>query len=157
MRWAAVPDEQPEAPAYEDLAGWIRLNDSEETLRWTDLEEGTGVVRSPRMERADDDIRISLDDTVRSVEGWELHDEGDALILEAQGYTLALLNEESGFAATVDGLELETAPSDFSFEEGHFIRVKFLAEALDGSWLWDEEEETLVLQIPEKGTGSSRE
>ena len=148
---------EPEIIEYEELAGWIILNDSEESLQWTESGEGTPVVRSPRMERKDDDYRISLDDTVKCIEGWELHDEKDSLILEAQGYTLALQNEADGFAAMVDGTEIETDVNDFSFDEGHFIRVDFLTRALEGSWDWDAEEETLMIRIPEKGeSGFSR-
>ena len=144
---------EPEKIEYEGLAGWVILNDSETALQWTETEKDTPVVRSPRMERKDDDYRISLDDIVKSIEEWVLHDEPDSLILEAQGYTLALLNEKNGFAAMVDGAEIETDMNDFSFEEGHFIRVDFLTRALEGSWEWDADEETLMIRIPEKGEG----
>ena len=154
---APKPVEEPGQTEYYDLAGWIVLNDSDKALQWTEQEDGVTAVRSPRMEKADDDIRISLDDMVQSVENWVLHDEGDSVILEAQGFTLALLNEETGFAAALDGLEMAADPVDFSFEEGHFIRVDFLTKALDGTWEWDEEEETLKLQIPEKGIDLSAE
>ena len=147
--------DEPEIIQYEELAGWVILNDSEEALQWTETEENTPVVRSPRMERNDEDYRISLDDLVKSVEGWELHDETDSLILEAYGYTLALLNEKTGLAAMMDGTEIETDVNDFSFEEGHFIRVDFLTRALEGSWEWDTEEETLMILIPEKGEGET--
>ncbi|MBQ9253087.1 MAG: PT domain-containing protein [Clostridia bacterium] len=146
-----VPTAEPEAAAvYEDLAGWIVLNDSGESMQWTALEDGVPVVRSPRLQRFEEDIRVSLDDLCSAVEGWQLTDEGDSLILEAQGFTLALLNEDAGFVSTVDGLEMVTENIDFEFAEGHFIRVDFLTRALDGSWEWDEEEETLMLRIPEK-------
>ena len=145
-----LPAEETETAVYDDLAGWIVLNDSGESMQWTELEDGVPVVRSPRMQRKDEDIRVSLDDLSKSVESWELTDEGDSLILSAQGFTLALLNEDAGFVSTVDGLEMVTENIDFDFGEGHFIRVDFLTRALDGSWEWDEEEETLMLRIPEK-------
>ncbi|MBQ9210627.1 MAG: peptidoglycan-binding protein [Clostridia bacterium] len=146
-----APTAEPEPEAvYEDLAGWIVLNDSGESMQWTALEDGVPVVRSPRLQRFEEDIRVSLDDLCSAVESWQLTDEGDSLILEAQGFTLALLNEDAGFVSTVDGLEMVTENIDFEFAEGHFIRVDFLTRALDGSWEWDEEEETLMLRIPEK-------
>lgn len=148
------PAEEPETAAYEDLAGWIILNDDWDTLQWTVQEDGTEAVRSPRMQRAGDDIRVSLDDVALCVEGWDLHDEGDSVILEAQGYTLALLKEDTGLVSTVDGMELTTDANDFSFGEGHFIRVGFLAGALDGSWEWDAAEEILTLRIPGKKIGN---
>ena len=145
---------EPE-PAYEDLAGWIVLNESGAPMQWTELADGVPVVRSPRMQRAEEDIRVSLDDLCKSVEGWVLTEEEHSLVLEAQGFTLAMLREEAGPASMVDGLEMVTGAYDFSFEEGHFIRVDFLARALDGSWAWDQEEETLMLRIPEKDSSYS--
>ena len=51
----------------------------------------------------------------------------------------------------VDGQEIEIGPEDFDFEtEAHFVDVEFLTRALRGSWTWDEEEQTLLLQIPGK-------
>ncbi len=144
-----APEAEPES-AYEDLAGWVTLNDSGESLQLTELADGVPVVRSPRLQKRDDDIRVSLDDLCESLEGWELTEEGNSLLLTAQGYTLALLNEENGFAAAVDGLEMTAESSDFDFGEGHFIRAEFLTRALDGSWEWNAEEETLMLRIDPK-------
>ena len=136
---------------YNDLAGWILLNDGEETLQWTETEDGITVVRSPRMERHEDDIRVSLDDLAKCIGGWDLNEEEDSVILEAHGYTLALLREETGLVAMADGLEMEMDVNDFSFGEGHFIRASFLTAAMNGTQEWDEAEETLSLWIPEKG------
>ena len=83
-----------------------------------------------------------------------LTDEGDSLILEAEGYTLALLNEDAGPVSMVDGLEMVMGKQDFDFGEGHYIRADFLTQALNGSWEWDEEEETLMIRIPEKNSSS---
>ena len=96
--------------------------------------------------RWEDDFRVSLDDLCKGA-GWTLTDEGDSLVLEAEGYTMAFLNETAGFVATVDGLEMVTENGDFEFSEGHFIRADFLTRALDGAWEWDEEEQTLMLRI----------
>ena len=136
---------------YEDLAGWIVLNDSGAAMQWNALQDGVTVLRSPRMQIRDEHIRISLDDVCQCVENWTLTDDGDTVVLEVEGYTLGLFNEEAGFAATVDGLELTTEPSDFDFiRDGHFIDVDFLTRALNGTWEWDAEEWTLMLRIPEK-------
>ena len=142
---------EPKRVRYEDLAGWIVLNDSGESMQWTELQDGVPMVRSPRMQRHEDDFRVSLDDLCKSVEGWQLSDETHSVVLEAEGYTLALLNEDAGLVATIDGLEMYTEVQDFEFEEGHFIRVDFLTRALDGEWEWDEEEDTLMIRIPPAG------
>ena len=80
---------------------------------------------------------------------WVLTDDGNTVVLEAEGHTLALLNEASGIAATVDAKELTVTDADFDFGEGHFIDAEFLAGALNGEAVWEEEENTLMLKIPE--------
>ena len=74
------------------------------------------------------------------------------MVLEAAGYTLVLYNEDSGVSATLDGSEIPVKAEDFDFEsEGHFINAEFLAASLKGDAVWDQEENTLVLRIPDKG------
>ena len=124
-----VPPSTVPEPIYEDLAGWVALNDSGESLQWMELEDGVNIIRSPRMQRHEEDIRVSLDDLCKSAEGWNLTDEEDTLILEAQGHTLALVQEEDEMVSMVDGIEMFTEPGDFDFSEGHFIRVDFLTRA----------------------------
>ena len=63
-----LPTEEPEELIFEDVAGWVVLNDSGESMQWTEMEDGVPVVRSPRLQRRDEDIRVSLDDLCRSVE-----------------------------------------------------------------------------------------
>ncbi len=145
-----TPEPETERAEYTDLAGWIVLNDGETPLQWTEEEDGVHLVRSPRMQAAGEDIRVSLDDLVKSITGWTLYKEETSLILEAQGYTLGMLEESGGLVAAADGVEFMALADDFSFGEGHFIRVSFLCGALDGEWEWNQEEETLYLRIPEK-------
>jgi len=150
----AEPEETEPAAQYEDLAGWIVLNDGGESMQWTATEDGVPVVRSPRMQRYEDDIRVSLDDLAQCADGWELTEEDGTVVLEAEGYTLAMVMEDTGLAAMVDGTEMVTDDADFDFGEGHFIRADFLTRALDGSYEWDEEEQTLMLRIPGKDAQS---
>ncbi len=145
-----TPEPEAERAEYTDLAGWIVFNDGENPLQWTEEEDGVHLVRSPRMQAAGEDIRVSLDDLVKSIPGWMLYKEESSLILEAQGYTIGMLEESDGLVATADGVEFTALADDFSFGEGHFIRVGFLCGALDGEWEWNPEEETLFLRIPEK-------
>ena len=135
---------------WRDIAGWVVLNDSGEAMRWTALEDGVPQIHSPRIQEWNGAFRISLDDAAASVESWKLTDDGGTVILEAAGYTLALLRENGALVAAVDGIEMVAAPEDFSFGEGRFISVDLLTRALDGSWEWDAEEETLMLSIPGK-------
>ena len=83
---------------------------------------------------------------------WKLTDDGvGSVVLEAAGYTLALYNEEKGCSATVDSKEIPMREDDFDFStEGHFIDAEFLASALKGEAVWDQEENTLMLRIRDR-------
>ena len=112
------------------------------------MKDGTPTVFYPRLQENDGLIRVSLDDLVCCLEGWNLSDEG-AVVLEAEGHTLGFYNEDAGCSATVDGEETAITVRDFDFEnEGHFISAEFLAAALGGEAEWDAEESTLMLRIP---------
>ena len=139
-----------DALEYELLEGSIVLNDSGAPMSWTATEDGVPVIHYPRMQQAEGIIYVSLDDVAASVDGWLLTDDGDTIVLEAMGYTLGFYNESSGPAVTVDGVEQTTEALFFRFTEGHFIRADFLASMLNGEAIWDEEEQTLMLRIPEK-------
>ena len=79
-------------------------------------------------------------------------------MLEAAGYTLALYNEDAGCSATVDGTEITMKEDDFDFvTDGHFINAEFLAEALKGEAIWDQEENTLILRIQDKDAAEADE
>ena len=86
------------------------------------------------------------------MDGWQLTDDGvGSVVLEAAGYTLVLYNEDQGCSATVDGKEIQLKDDDYDFStEGHFIDAEFLAEALKGEAVWDQEENTLMLRIRDK-------
>ena len=83
---------------------------------------------------------------------WQLTDDDvGTVVLEAAGYTLALYSEPTGYSATVDGIDIAMKEDDFDFEsEGHFINAEFLADALKGEAIWDQEENTLILRIRDK-------
>ena len=131
-----------------EIDGFVAYNENGAPLDWIAVVDGIPVSKTPRLQESNGRIRISLDDLVNCLEGWSLTDEG-AVVLEAEGHTLGLYNEESGCAATVDGTEIPMEPTDFDFAgEGHFISASFLARALGGEAVWDEEEITLILRIP---------
>ena len=131
----------------EEVQGSIVLNDSGAPMEWIQTEDGVPVRHTPRLQRMGDRLRMSLDDVAACLEDWTLTDDGATVVLEAMGYTLGFYQETSGIAATVDGTEIALDAADFSFEEGHFISAEFLASALSGEAIWDEEEHTLMLRI----------
>lgn len=158
----AEPTEEPEAgpeeivenvdldaDLYDSLDGYAVLNDSGDPMQWIALEDGVSVIRYPRLQEKNGRIRISLDDMIQCVKEWILSDDGGNVILEAEGYTLVLCREDTGFIAILDGTQTEMDHLDFDFEnEGHFIDAGFLTRALHGNFEWDSEERTLMLRIP---------
>ena len=105
---------------------------------------------SPRLQMRDGKARVSLDDLAKCMRDWVLTDEGTSVILEAEGHTLALLNEDAGMVATLDAAELALMPGDFEFGNGNFISAEFLAGALGGTATWSGDKNTLLLQLPEQ-------
>lgn len=141
-----------DADVYEPIVGKVALNESKGPLEFEKMSDGVLVKTKPRLTRNGNKIRVSLDDLCAAAEGWELTDEGaGSVVLEACGYTLALYNEDKGCSATVDSQEIGMKADDFDFiEDGHFINAEFLASALNGEAVWDEDENTLMLRIKDK-------
>ena len=121
------------------------------------MEDGVPVMTQPRLSQNGAKIRVSLDDLCKCVASWQLTDDGvGSVVLEAAGYTLVLYNEDAGCSATLDGLEIPMMEEDFDFEtDGHFINAEFLAAALKGEAIWDQEENTLILRIRDKEAAES--
>ena len=62
-----------------------------------------------------------------------------------------MYNEDAGCSSSVDGNDSPMKEEDFAFvSEGHFINAEFLATALKGECIWEQEENTLILRIQDK-------
>ena len=141
-----------DADVYEPIIAMVALNEGDGPLEFIKTEDGVPVMAQPRLSQNGAKIRVSLDDLCKCVESWHLTDDGvGSVVLEAAGYTLALYNEDMGCSATVDGTEIPMKAEDFDFNgEGHFINAEFLASALKGTAVWEQEENTLMLRIRDK-------
>lgn len=141
-----------DADVYEPITAAVALNEGDGPLEFIMMEDGVPVKEQPRLSQNGAKIRISLDDLCKCVESWELTDDGaGSVVLEAAGYVLALYNEDTGCSASVDGNNIPMKAEDFDFvSEGHFINAEFLATALKGECVWEQEENTLILRIPDK-------
>ena len=141
-----------DADFYEPVSGMVALNEGDGPLEFIVMEDGVPVTTRPRLSQNEDKIRVSLDDLCECVDGWQLTDDGvGSVVLEAAGYTLVLYNEDKGCSASVDGMEISMKEDDYDFAtEGHFINARFLASALKGEAVWDQEESTLMLRIRDK-------
>ena len=133
---------------YIPVEGSVAYNETGSPLAWETLEDGVTVKKTPRLQTREGKIRVSLDDLNACLPEWVLTDEGNSIVLEAEGHILALLNEDAGMAATLDGKAQPITREDFSFAEGHYIDASFLAEALGGKASWIGEEHTLRIRIP---------
>ena len=141
-----------DADFYEPVSGNVALNEGDGPLEFMVMEDGVPVTTRPRLSQNENKIRVSLDDLCECVDGWQLTDDGvGSVVLEAAGYTLVLYNEDKGCSASVDGMEISMKEDDYDFAtEGHFINAQFLASALKGEAVWDQEESTLMLRIRDK-------
>lgn len=146
----SVEEVDPNELNFAETTGSVAYNEKGSPLSWMAVEDGVQVKHKPRLQRREERTRISLDDLAACLDNWLLTDDGNTVILEAEGHTLALLNEDAGIAATFDAKELTITAEDFSFSEGHFISAEFLADVFGGEAVWEEEENTLMLRIPEK-------
>ena len=143
-----IPEIDLDADLFMDITGFVAYNETGAPLEWIAMKDGVPARQFPRLQENDGRIRVSLDDLACCLETWTLTDDG-TVVLEAEGHTLGIYNEDAGYAATVDGKEIPIQSTDFDFEqEGHFISASFLAEALGGEAVWDAEESTLILRIP---------
>ena len=148
-----------DADVYEPIVAAIALNEGDGPLEYVVMEDGVPVLAQPRLSWNGAKIRVSLDDLCKCVDGWELTDDDvGTIVLEAAGYTLALYNEDTGCSATVNGTEIPMKEEDFDFvSDGHFIDAEFLANALKGEAVWDQEENTLMLRIRGKDAVESED
>ena len=148
-----------DADVYEPIIAMVALNEGDGPLEFIKTEDGVPVMAQPRLSQNGAKIRVSLDDLCDCVESWRITDDGvGSVVLEAAGYTLALYNEDAGCSATVDGTEILMKEDDFDFvTEGHFINAEFLANALKGEAIWDQEENTLILRILDKEAAEAGE
>ena len=148
-----------DADVYEPIIAMVALNEGDGPLEFIKMEDGVPVMAQPRLSQNGAKIRVSLDDLCDCVESWRITDDGvGSVVLEAAGYTLALYNEDAGCSATVDGTEIPMKEDDFDFvTEGHFINAEFLASALKGEAIWDQEENTLILRILDKEAAEAGE
>ena len=148
-----------DAEEYEPIAAVIALNEGNGPLEFIATEDGVPVMAKPRMGQNGAKIRVSLDDLCKAIDGWKLTDDGvGTVVLEAAGYTLALYSEDDGLSATVDGTQIPMKDDDYDFiSEGHFINAEFLATALKGEAVWDQEENTLMLRIRDKAAVESKD
>ena len=146
-----------DADVYEPITAMVALNEGNGPLEFVATKDGVPVTARPRLSQNGARIRVSLDDLCECIEGWRLTDDGvGSVVLEAGGYTLVLYNEDKGCSATLDSAEIPMKDDDFDFEtEGHFINAEFLAGALKGEAVWDQEENTLMLRISGRNAGET--
>ena len=148
-----------DADVYEEITASVALNEGNGPLEYLVTRDGVPATMKPRVSQNGARIRVSLDDLCRCVDTWKLtDDDAGSVVLEAAGYTLVLYNEVKGCSATLDGTAIPVQEDDIDFEtDGHFINAEFLATALKGSAVWDQEESTLMLRIRDKEAVESRD
>ena len=94
----------------------------------------------------DANIWVSLEDLASAVEEWKLTAEDGNIILEAEGYTVVIMEEDQGTLILVDGNEIALEEDDLLAQmEGTPVSLHFLNKTLNADTEWDEEENTLLI------------
>ena len=144
--------QQPVADMTEIEGGAIVLGSSGSRLAALRLVDGVMQPFYPRVwQNAGGDVLVSLRDMAESINAWTLQIEENVFTLEAAGYTIVLTASEQGIACTVDGEALTLQDGDVLVEEQEvYVSADFLREALHADVIWDADEKTLMLNIPDK-------
>ena len=152
---AEQADEQAESavPGLTQMAdASIVLGDSGSRLAALRLSDGVMVPFYPRVWlNGEGAAVVSLRDMADSISVWILSIEENVYTLEAAGYVVELTVTEEGVTCAVDGeaIELETGEAVTDGQD-IYVTENFLRDALGANVVWDEDEHTLMLNIPEK-------
>lgn len=94
---------------------------------------------------------VSLRDMADSVTAWVLEVDDTVYILTAAGYEVTLTASEDGMTCAVDGETVLLADDDAQTDgEDVYVTEDFLRRALHADVIWDADEQTLMLKVPEK-------
>ena len=133
-------------------SGAIVLGSSGSRLAALRLVDGVMQPFYPRVwQNAEGAVVVSLRDLAESINDWTLRMDQNACTLEAAGYTVVLTAAEGGVACEVDGEALALQAGEVLMEEQNvYVTADFLRKALKADVVWDADEYTLMMNIPDK-------
>lgn len=151
-----LPESTQKTENLQPVEGCVVLNDAGSPMQQVILEDGVNVAVQPRLWKNGETVYVSLEDFVACTDEWILTLDADQMILEAEGYVVVVMKENSSMLVTVDGAETALEPEDILTEaEGYPVSAAFLQKTLKADTVWDEEESTLMVHILPKAVAGS--
>lgn len=139
----------PDPNALTEMTGAsIVLGNSGEKLTCLRQEDGVTIRVNPRLWRTQQgDVYLDLTDLASGAEGWALTLSMDgAYHLTADGYDVVIVGD--GLSCTVNGAAITLDAGDFRLENGSpLCTAAFLEKALNAQTRWDDDEQTMMIQI----------
>lgn len=121
------------------------------------LQDGVMMPFYPRVWlNAAGEAAVSLRDMADSVGAWVLQIEDDVYTLNAAGYTVVLTVTDGTVTCAVDGEDVQLPEGAAVAAQGDVcVTETFLRQALHAQTLWDADERTLMLTVPDKEEATS--
>lgn len=139
----------PDPNALTEMTGAsIVLGDSGEKLTCLRQEDGVTIRVNPRLwQTQQGDVYLDLTDLASGAEGWALTLSMDgAYHLTAGGYDVVIAAD--GLSCMVNGAAIALDAGDFRLENGSpLCTAAFLEKALNAQTRWDDDEQTMMIQI----------
>lgn len=130
----------------------IVLGESGSHLMALRLSDGVMQAFYPRVWRsAEGAVVVSLGDMADSIGSWRLEEKDGVYTLQAAGYVLSLAQAGDAVSCAVDGEAVELEAGDALIGDGDvYVTEAFLRQVFKANTQWDEDEHTLMLDIPNK-------
>lgn len=156
-----VTTEAP-APAPEGLTllpnGSIILGNSGSALTMTVMQDGVGYTRRPSLYVDETGSPVmSLQELAACIDGWTLTQSDDGVwALSAAGYDVVLRESTGVLSLTVDGNAVSVENGAMLLLSGDvYVTDSFLRTALRATTVFDADEQSLILFIPNKTVSNS--
>lgn len=162
----AADDREPVAGPIEGLTqvmdGTIALGESGAPLAALRLTDGVMQPFYPRVwKNGAGEAVVSLRDMADTIGGWTLEideDDENRCTLTAAGYVIVFNVTDDGVGCTVDGEDMPFEAADLQSDGSDlYVTENFLRQALKASVLWDDDEHTLMLTVPEKAAAQAND
>ena len=133
----------------------IALGESGAPLAALRLSDGVMKPFYPRIwQNASGEAVVSLRDMAETIGGWTLEiaeDDENCYILTAAGYEIIITVTDDGIGCIVDGESMPFESYDLQSDGSDlYVTESFLRQALKANVLWDDDEHTLMLTVPDK-------
>lgn len=94
---------------------------------------------------------VALRDMADSIGAWTLEVEEGTYTLSAAGYVMVFTVDEDSVTCVVDDEDIELAEGDVLYDgEEIYVTEHFMQQVFKARTVWDDDERTLLLDIPEK-------